>query len=245
MASKMVLDRERSALQVAQAAETHAQAVAEKLKAVLGEGAPDAAAIRALGAVVRRDAAALVAADAAHEAELADDVAPRAARDAAVEAVYRLLGEVRASTAVAFGEAVATELGFAGTTPREPVALAALATTVGGRLPKLRDRAPVVPGLRFDPAPYEAALPPAVAALRASLDDVRREAREAETTYTAKQRALATYDERFGAAASALTGLFHLAGEHELAARVRPSVRRPGRTQADADGEEPVAPVVN
>ncbi len=244
MASKMVLDRNRSALLVMQAAETHGPAVGEKLKAVLGDAAPDAAAtIRALGDVIRRDAAAMVAADEAHEAELADDAAPRAARDAAFETVSSLLGEVRATTAVAYGEAAVAELGFAGKTLREPMALVALAGTVVERLPRLRDRAPVTLALRFDPAVYEAALAPAIAALRASLDEVRREAREAEATHTAKQRALATYDERFAAAASALTGLFHLAGEHALAERVRPSARRPGRVEADP--EEPTPPVVN
>ncbi len=86
MASKVVLDRNRSALLVMQAAETHGPAVGEKLKALLGE-APDAAAtIRALGDVIRRDAAAMVAADEAHDAEQAERVRPSVRRPGRVEA---------------------------------------------------------------------------------------------------------------------------------------------------------------
>ncbi|MEE8526654.1 MAG: hypothetical protein V3T72_22180 [Thermoanaerobaculia bacterium] len=32
---------------------------------------------------------------------------------------------------------------------------------------------------------------------------------------------------------------YHLAGQHELAERVKPSTRRSGRTQADVEAEEP------
>ncbi len=66
-------------------------------------------------------------------------------------------------------------------------------------------------------------------------------ARDADDTLTARLRAIAACDERSSAAASALTALFQLAGEHELAARVRPLVSRPGQTEID---EEPVAPPV-
>ena len=42
--------------------------------------------------------------------------------------------------------------------------------------------------------------------------------------------------------AGCLESLYHLAGQHELAERVKPSTRRSGRTQADVEAEESAAP---
>ncbi len=244
MTSKMVLARSRSAAKVAQAADTHGDAVASILNplfAATGVPADVAPAIKGLGALVRKAAEEMVRADVAHEEELADDAAPRTARDEAVQRLYAPLTEVRAAASVAYGDATVALLGFSGPTPKEPTAILALGRAVLAALPKLRDAKPRSRGLSIDPEVYLAELPGTIAALAAALEDVTREAREAETTLTAKHRAIATYDERFSAAAAALTALFQLAGEHELAARVRPSVSRPGQTEVD---EEPVAPPV-
>jgi hypothetical protein len=59
---------------------------------------------------------------------------------------------------------------------------------------------------------------------------VEREAREAEATLVAKNAALAEYDATFSSVATVVSGLLRMGGSAELAARVRPSPRRPGRT---------------
>ncbi len=46
------------------------------------------------------------------------------------------------------------------------------------------------------------------------------------------------YDEQFRWIAGCLESLYHLAGQHKLAERVKPSTRRSGRTEADVKAEE-------
>ncbi|MEO5731559.1 MAG: hypothetical protein ABI134_17965 [Byssovorax sp.] len=77
------------------------------------------------------------------------------------------------------------------------------------------------------------------ATLDTQLKDVARELREAQATLDAKNQARAAYDELFGGAATTLTGLLRLAGKADLAAKVRPSARRPGQTAVDAEDRTP------
>lgn len=251
MTSKMVLDRQRSASKVIQAAEAQSTLVAERMRpllvAALGADADrvdTGLLLRAMGILVRDAAARLVEADEAHGTELADDAAPRAEREAAAGDVYALLIDLRTSVRAALGDAAAAELGFSGVTPPDPLALALLGKAVLARLPGLRGRPSRSRGLTFDAAAVEQALAAPLARLNAAIEATAREAKEAEVTLTAKQRAIDTYDRTFAGAAAVMTALFQVAGEDELAARVRPSVSRPGRTRADVESDpEPAAPV--
>jgi hypothetical protein len=63
------------------------------------------------------------------------------------------------------------------------------------------------------------------------------ELRESEATQTAKDKAIVAYDRTFSRVATLAGALLEIAGESELAKRVRPSTRRPGRTVEDADPE--------
>ena len=107
-------------------------------------------------------------------------------------------------------------------------------------LAKIKLPAPRVKGAKLDAADTAAELADKRAALDAELETVAREAREAEATKVARDAAMTRYDEVFGGTAGALSALLRVAGDRELAARVRPSLRRPGQTDAEADpGAEP------
>ena len=59
----------------------------------------------------------------------------------------------------------------------------------------------------------------------------------AQATLAKKNQAVEEYDRVFTGVATSLSGLFTLAGERELAEKVRPSTRRPGQTvEQVADG---------
>ncbi|WP_441289159.1 hypothetical protein ACSRUE_46555 [Sorangium sp. KYC3313] len=254
MPSKLVTDRQKSANSVVASGETHAGRIAAELEALLsphlrkGEKMPDVSLFTHIVARALAEARdRMVAADEAHQAELADDAAPREARDEAAAALYTELTELREWLTGLYGAAALARLGFTDATPRDPAQLerfaGEVARALGARdLPKPRRK-----GIRWDTEETVLRIEGLRGALRGHLKDVAREAREAEATLLAKTAAIAAYDDRFSRAATFLVGLFRLAGHPELAARVRPSSRRPGQIEADAPpaepgGEAPVEP---
>jgi hypothetical protein len=74
-------------------------------------------------------------------------------------------------------------------------------------------------------------------ALRLALQEVTDEQRESDMAQIAKNQAIAEYDKAFAVAANLMSTLLEMAGERDLARRVRPSNRRPGTTVDVAGGE--------
>lgn len=82
----------------------------------------------------------------------------------------------------------------------------------------------------------------ATEALRSHLkgiDDARREFDEA---FVEKERVKAEHEELFVYTARTFEAQCTLAGQRELAARVRPSERSPGRTEQEVEGEASASP---
>ncbi|MCP3996638.1 MAG: hypothetical protein GY722_16505 [bacterium] len=85
---------------------------------------------------------------------------------------------------------------------------------------------------------------------RSSRVDLERRRKEADATRLATNRAIEAYDQVFPWVASSLVGIFRLVGEHDLADRIRTSVRRVTRRREEdeeasgepASGEPPAAP---
>lgn len=247
MASKQVTDREKSTRAVVASADTHATEINAGLTRELGpylkagEAMPDVALlVRLFGRKVKADNAALVAADHAHEKELSDDAAPREARDKASGEARGVLLDLRAAVEAVYGAAGLTLLGIAAAVPTDASAVAAYGANAlkaledaSIKLPKPRrsamkvDRAAFADDLRAE-------LPP----LQKALDKVAVEDREKEATQRAKNDAMAKNDATFTNAANWLSASCAAAGLSELADKVRPSGRRPGRQKIEDEAEE-------
>jgi hypothetical protein len=245
MVSRQVTHREKSALAVVAVGETQAEAAGAALGSVLkphlakGEALPNLALVmtlvsRALGAAKTQ----MVEADTAHEAELGDDEPIRRTRDEAAQALSDKLVELREVLTGVYGAATASAV-FAGPTPEDPVVLSRFAGEVAIQLARVKLPAPRIKGAKLDTAETASTLQEKRATLDTLLKDVARELREAQATLDAKTQAMAAYDELFGGAATTLSGLLRLAGKADLAAKVKPSTRRPGQTAGDAEDKTP------
>ena len=248
MPSKLVTDREKSTNAVLAAARTHGALAAEAISGALqgmlakGEEQPDLSLlIQLCTRVLDRSIRAVVTADAAHEAELADDADPRRRRDEHAATLNGDIVELKEIVTGLLGRAVLQPLRLEGTTPRDPLALMRHAEGVvealkTAKLPKSRVR-----GATFHAKEWAERLTETAKALASALQDVAREAREAEATLVAKNRALAEHDRVFGDMATLVSALLRVGGEDELAARVRPSPKRPGQTVEVAEGDDGTA----
>jgi len=254
MPSKQVVDRKKSGDSVAAAASTHAERVAQVVENVLspslekGEKMPDVQLLATLvGRWLSKTGAQMAEADEAHIHELSDDDPVRQRRDKAQAALSEEIVELREWMSALFGARAVRSLGFSTDTPRDPVALSRFAGEVCKSLREKDFPKPKRDGVTFSPAKEASKLEKLREELDAALTEVAREAREAQGTLANKNTAVTTYDDTFRRSAKFLEGLFTLAGETELAERVRPSSRRPGQTEdlappaeaTEAAGKEP------
>lgn len=250
MAARMVVQRERSATSVRSALDAFSERVGAKLTALTasqvgeGEKAPDwAYSMRLLGRALAQGAEAMRKADDAHEQELADDAAPRDARDVAVTKLYDAVVALREVATGLYTSKVLPSLGLVGSTPRDPVLLVRYAENVVDKLGKVALPASRVANAAIDTAGVGCSLQGLVDELSAAVADVGREEREAQLTLSTKRAAIAAHDTLFGGVATVTEGLLRLVSENDLAEKVRPSARRPGVTVENEDGDEPVTPV--
>lgn len=247
MASKSVTDRSKSADLVVHALRTSATSVGKKLDEKLrphlrkGETMPDWSLVFELlarGLETRSEAARK--ADEAHATELSDDAGPRRRRDEAHEQTNAAVVEIKEAVSALFGDSWFGKLQLPNPIPQDPAALARAAGEFLGALDRVKLPAPRLKGIgKFDSSSWREMLESPAARLSAALQEVTRETREAEVTYKEKSRAVAAHDAFFGLAAGLSVSLLRLAGEDELAARLRPSGRRPGTVVAEEDESAP------
>ena len=252
MLSKTVTECETSANFVHAAIQTHGEAMGRGLTAKLeaereagDPPVPDGGhLLRLAGRRMMRLVAVLLAADAAHEAELLDDAGPRKRRDEAASALYKRATAFRQGTGWMYGAEAEVALGFGGPTPDEPRTLVRVGKLVLSQFDKAIEGRAAREGFTWVPADEKAALAACIADTEAALREVEKEQKEAEATLAAKHAAMAAYSEAFREAAALASLLLGMAGEHDLAARVKPSKRRAGRVVSDDELVLDAEPVV-
>ena len=184
--SKQVSDRTKASRALAQTIETNATAIVQGVKAALdakGAKAPDVGPLlAALGSLVTVRSDALSAADQAHELEMADDQAPREARDAATEKGRETLIDLRAALAGTYGNASLSKVGLSGPAPQDPQALLAYGRKVQESLAQVKLGAPKRKGVQVDLKVFGKELDTQLGALESALKDVARETREGQAT---------------------------------------------------------------
>jgi hypothetical protein len=242
MPSKMVTDRQKSAESVRAALTTHRDVMARGLAETL----EDPTLAKSVESIVDRAGSrlglattAMVQADDANLRERSEDADAREALETAVAALREDVVSLRAAVSTVLGDAAVRTLGFSGTTPEDGVVLERLATAVVENLGKLTAPAYQVPGFTFDPAPWKTRIQANLEPVKKARGVLATELRQSEATQVAKDKAISAYDQSFSRIATLASALLQIGGESELAARVRPSSRRPGRTVEDA-GPEPV-----
>ena len=250
MPSKGVIDRQRVAQDVLQAARTHSQQVGEALAAQLGgfvaegEPTPDFVAFQLLLARYLEDRLTrLVAADEIHLVELDDDQAPRLRRDEAVAQLHVSLVRIRDVIKAAYGTVLGTNLlGIDGATSNDPLTLHRQASRALDRLrePKMELPAVQLGGVDVDLQGLADELQPATAELTAALREVRHEQRQREATLKLKNEAMGEVDAAIGGVGRVLIGCDEIAGFPSFAARIRLTLpARRARTNGEPETTEP------
>ncbi len=187
----------------------------------------------------------LIEADQQHQKETSSSQETRQDRDRKTEDLRGKIMQFRSALEGTFGAKRGLKLaGVESRTPEEPQAALLLGKAI---LERLQDPDPELGqtgfgGFRFEPSTVIAELKPAVDNLDEAINAVTAETRKAQLTAKARTSAIQAHDRVFSWVASALSACFRMAGQDDLARRIRPSLRRPGRTQDIARGEDP-APV--
>ena len=243
MPSKVVTDAQKVAEGVLSAMETHGAVVTAGVRAktaTLGPAVDAAPLLAYLGAAVRHRLAALLTADNAHQAELSDDDAPRAARDEAASQLGQSLVTLKRTTASLFGEAAVSALSFPSELPKDPALLSRAATQVIEALEAQGLPKPLVPGVEpVAASTWVSLLSARVSALESARAAVTAEADEARATRIPRDAALADLTAALGDATELLRAVARLGDATALVEGVRATAPR---SAANAPADDPLPP---
>ncbi|MEE8507947.1 MAG: hypothetical protein V3T07_02685 [Myxococcota bacterium] len=175
----------------------------------------------------------------AHADELANDDAFREMRDQAMSSLTGDYVAIRTTFYQAFGPELALAIGFETNVVREPAALELQVDRLVSNLsaPGLELPEPRFAGVALSPPALVEVFQPNLDKLKAARAALDREVRKSDKTLVVKNQAVEAYDREFLILSRCLEAAFVLGGEPDLAKRVRPSLRRPGRRQEVENGE--------
>ena len=174
----------------------------------------------------------LFAANAAVDAE-------RTVRRKKAAELFRLISGLRGACNALFVDLQVQRFGFDARTAQDPAPLVLQAERVAEHLENGEIVAEYVfEGDDFDPGKYAGQVREKATGLRTCLDHMADLQRDAEKALLHKRDVTDEYDSLFGDGARTFESYCRMAGETELADRVRPSETRPGVTQVPPNGEE-------
>lgn len=246
LVTKLVANRQSNARAVVTAIEVHVAAAAPAVSALLfPNGEPShltvAQVIEALGRTLAARTEAMGTADRALADELGDDQPYRDARDTARAAVRGALIDCSNSVSGAYGASVLHACGLDGALPTVDGLLLQQAKVVHAALAKGAPKSAAKKGCSLDFAALAEDLQVHVGAFEASLQDVKREEREAEQALQKRDGDVAAFEPVYAGIAEIAAGLLELVGQSDLAGRVKPTVRKRAGLDASAAEGEPGA----
>ncbi|QDG53494.1 hypothetical protein FIV42_22930 [Persicimonas caeni] len=177
--------------------------------------------------------------------ERADDDEQRTQRDEATDMLRDDVGRTR-SLLDSAGPSHATRFGLSGATPRSGTSLEAYARNAAEALREADETLDVM-GVQVSTSTLADNLTPSVDRLSARLVGLAEEDRQAEALLVERDEMLERWERTYRAIAQMLEGAYRLAGEDELADRVRPTINRTSGAEApDNDPQvDPVEPLVD
>lgn len=253
--STMVAERMKSCGVVLGAIETHGPQMVEILSGQFGphleEGQvmPFEMQLQLFEKELTRLRDRLHSAEREHRIQKVEESLTRGRRDKAITEVNAKVARVRRLLGGAYDDDQLAEVGFARRNARQPEELLEQAAHVAARLgdPGLMLAESELGDIKLDASSVARELEPSAERLRQALSDLRREEQRTGSTQLAKDEAMEEFNHGFLWMARTVESYLQLAGLKALAARVRPSSRRPGVTEQppeeppEADGQEPEA----
>ena len=146
--------------------------------------------------------------------------------------------QLRPTLEAAAGAPYAAAVGLTGPTPDDPMVLHRFATVVAAGLRRETPPPSKLPGYTLPAATLADALANGARRLEQALAAVARETKENQETLQKRDEALGKFTTVFRAVANLTSVLLAAGGQDVLAAKVRPSSRRPGQTEEVASGTD-------
>ncbi|HTJ84383.1 MAG TPA: hypothetical protein VL400_21845 [Polyangiaceae bacterium] len=165
-------------------------------------------------------------ADATHQAETSGDVDARETRDGAIASLRASVISSAHAITGAFGASVCASMGLDVTWQARGDLLVGQARNAVQLIRRGRKLKPLAAGVKVDTGELADAIEAACNEVDEALEAVKREERAAQQTFQERELVSREWERVYPGIAELFTGLCILAGRDELAARVKPTVRK-------------------